>query len=561
MGIIDELAGIFHGGLTKPGMQIPGTPPQYFDNQQQALAQGNQAIANIPPSTLGLTPATAFSVAPNPSDSAPLEPGVSGPVDPNAGNVGAPSLVPLNGGLTDSAPQSNLPRFLKAPSFQDATTDPMTGMAKPALGNPSTTKLGKFVSFLQAAGNGAMAGEASAHQALQASGGHRGGNFGSGFVAAQQAPVQQALAQQSVQRGGIENQMQQVAMQQAQTPVQYKGRTVPYWMAQRQMGIDKSQADINKDAYTPNRTGGFIVNATGEIVGAPNKPEDKMSHSYVGSDGLQHVIYQRPDNTSYDVPFGAVNQKDEKPAPTIETAGGIMQWNPATSKYDIRAGSLVPKPAASGGMGGTMTTPHSELIKAMGEGRAPWPNTRTAQGATLAAEVTNAYPGSDASTYPTQEHMRVNATSGKLGGQINSLNTVNEHINNALTNLPPNGRVPLWNSVSNRASSATGGNPTGPFDVDAVAIAGEWSKMVTNGVATQGELEHIKTLLDHNAPVPVIQRNLAEVQSLTNGKLQAIQKQISSGALTTSTRPISSVPTTKSSGNGNRPPLSSFEHH
>ncbi len=181
------------------------------------------------------------------------QPDVPGPMQ-------APTLTPQNGGISVSAQQSKVPAFIKAPTYQQASTDPRTGMPTPL--NPAQTKLSKFLSILHGAAQGAMAGRAASEQAVVASGGHRNGGFATGFQAAQEEPYRQAAMRQQVQQGALQTQMAQAQMQQMQTPVQYKGQSVPYWMAQRQMGMDKEMAAVAKDRFMTTRDGRVWDNVT-----------------------------------------------------------------------------------------------------------------------------------------------------------------------------------------------------------------------------------------------------------------------------------------------------------
>lgn len=212
----------------------------------------------------------------------------------------------------------------------------------------------------------------------------------------------------------------------------------------------------------------------------------------------------------------------------------------STGKKVADEGIHYERPAVSLNMGGSG---NDSLIQAIGEGRVAPPNPRSAQGAALLAQVAQRYPNYDASTFATQETMRKNATSGKIGQSINSLNTINEHLDAAAQNLPSNGSIPLMNTISNAASRAIGGTPTKQFDTDANAISGEWSKLFNGGVATEGEVKHINELLNSNQSPTQLHAALKEVRALTNSKLDALKEQIGSGALPsqTTTRGISSL--------------------
>jgi hypothetical protein len=341
--------------------------------------------------------------------------------------------------------------------------------------------------------------------------------------------------------------------------------------------IDTEQGDIatnqGRDATTA-KTKADTANVDQTIAAAPGKEasEEALRTAQIGNLNSEAAQRQEPDLArayAHAVNQALKNGQDPAQDPIVQhlsdaitslqkqPAAGKLQYETTvgadgkphtygldeTGKKVADEGVHYEKPsvvnnvmAANGNM--------DSLVTAIGEGRAPLPNPRTAQGAQILAAVTAKYPNFDGSTYSTQEGTRHAATYGKLGTTINSLNTVNEHLDSAVKNMPANGNYNLLNTVENAASSAVGGNPTGKYAIDADAIAGEWSKMVGGGVATESELRHVQQLLDPNASPEQMRQNLTEVRSLTQGKLEGIQKQVQSGTLPseTPTRNINSLP-------------------
>jgi hypothetical protein len=80
---------------------------------------------------------------------------------------------------------------------------------------------------------------------------------------------------------------------------------------------------------------------TTELQNRPDKaaPTDKQIHAYVGTDGKQHVIMLRPNNTTYDTAFGDVSQKDGKPdTPEQQFIDEFQRKNPGKGVADaVRA--------------------------------------------------------------------------------------------------------------------------------------------------------------------------------------------------------------------------------
>lgn len=222
----------------------------YYDNPgQRAIAYAKQEQAGVQPTVAALPDAQIPSVNDDGSQ----------PVDQPA----RPFFVPQK-----SAPAP----VMATPTFQQASTD-ANGM--PVAVTPGLTKVGKLVQVLGLAAKGAMAGQAASEQAVTQSGGHRGGGVGMGFQAGMLEPAREAMEHAEVQRGGLQNQTTQMALDQARTPVDVgNGTKVPFWMAQRNATLSKTIADANKDRYVTPRNGGVYDTSTGQYA-AGTEPQDK----------------------------------------------------------------------------------------------------------------------------------------------------------------------------------------------------------------------------------------------------------------------------------------------
>lgn len=234
-----------------------------------------------------------------------------------------------------------------------------------------------------------------------------------------------------------------------------------------------------------------------------------------------------------------------KSNPTMPLTDAIAQTIHATStqpKIEIKnaggAGNGVP-PSAPGQV--------SPLVQAIIDGRSPAPNSRSKAGMALMAQVTAADPTYDASRYNTYQAAQKEMTSGKTGANINALNTLINHINDARQHLPDNGSFSPINAITNTGGTLIGKNPTGKFDTDAVGIGGEFGKLVSGGVATVDEQKHLQKLLDHNASPNTLRDNLDEIENLAHGKLEGIYKQVQSSA---HPGPGSNIPTSLPAAGG-----------
>jgi hypothetical protein len=318
--------------------------------------------------------------------------------------------------------------------------------------------------------------------------------------------------------------------------------------------VDASKTVQTDDGvYQLNPETGKYDMRVGDRVEKVKSPEQQAYEGYV-SQGMSPVTAFQKINQDKNQKDGSFQQQFldayTKAHPDVPLTDAIAATIRATStqpKIEIhQASAAASAPAGSGGGGGTSAT-----VQGIIEGRIPAPNVRTKQGLALMQQVTAADPSYDASRYNTYQAMQKEATSGHLGQAINSLGTVQEHINDALNNLPKNGEVRFFNNIRNTASEAMGQNPTGKFDVDATGIAGEWGKLVAGGVASETEQKHVQSLLDKDASPRKQRENLEEIRRLTQGKLQAIQAQIkSAGHPNGPGNPISSVPASVVGGGG-----------
>jgi hypothetical protein len=317
-----------------------------------------------------------------------------------------------------------------------------------------------------------------------------------------------------------------------------------------------------RDKFTPIQTdSGFaafdpstgraapVVDAAGNQVGTPEKaikPQsiEQQAYDFAVKSGKNPLdayaaVYGAKNTKDAGLPqqlLDAISSGDNTKADLIRKVYHDTQVVP---KIEVHAANAPAVPSFALGAGGAV----NPTIQAYIDGRIPAPNARTKQGAEIMRQITAADPTYDASRYNTYQAAQKDATSGKTGTAINSLNTIQEHIGRALQNIPKNGSSPFLNSIENTIGDATGANPTGKFDVDATGIAGEWGKLVAGGVASEGEQKHVQALLNKNGSPKQIRDNLEEVRQMTLGKLQGIQKQIQSASHPGgANNPINSLP-------------------
>jgi hypothetical protein len=165
-------------------------------------------------------------------------------------------------------------------------------------------------------------------------------------------------------------------------------------------------------------------------------------------------------------------------------------------------------------------------VRAIGEGRmAPPPAGSRSPGARhVMAELTQAYPGFDATRYPTYLKQRENFASGQIGTGINSYNTSINHL------------AQMYDTLRS-ASDADLNNPMSParqkLKQDDTFVSMELAKAVSNGQMTQTEAEDMKKAI--NGQYWIVKgrdKYLNQIQNVTGlleGKLNAYQNQWNSG--------------------------------
>lgn len=168
-------------------------PPQYFDQSEDALAAGNQALQTAQAaSPLMLNQDTGAEVG--------FSPGEEGA--PPVMGIGPDQQPLFTGGV-----QPGMVPVLRHPSFSETTTDAY-GNTRPV--GPALTKLGTLMGFIAAAGRGA-ADVLSTPGALDAVPGRS--SFATGYRAAQEMPFRRAVRATEMSQGYLKNQELQARTQ------------------------------------------------------------------------------------------------------------------------------------------------------------------------------------------------------------------------------------------------------------------------------------------------------------------------------------------------------------
>jgi hypothetical protein len=139
-------------------------------------------------------------------------------------------------------------------------------------------------------------------------------------------------------------------------------------------------------------------------------------------------------------------------------------------------------------------------------------------------------PTLDAGTYKARAAARQNFTSGKIGEQIKSLNTLAHHLDEFGSTIDQldNSNVKPLNAVSNLASSTFGGPgqaKLSKFNIASGAVGDELAKTFAGGQSALGDREHNKAIFDANNGADALRAAHQEASRLVLGRLQALQDQ------------------------------------
>lgn len=172
-------------------------------------------------------------------------------------------------------------------------------------------------------------------------------------------------------------------------------------------------------------------------------------------------------------------------------------------------------------------------VQAIVDGRYPVPTGKQAMDPNwqrLISVAQQVDPTLDAGTYKARAAARQNFTSGKIGEQIKSLNTLAHHLDEFGSTIDQldNSNVKNVNRVSNFFSSELGGKGQAnlsKFNIASGAVGDELAKTFAGGQSALGDREHNKAIFDANNGADALRAAHQEASRLVLGRLQALQDQ------------------------------------
>lgn len=501
--------------LTNPGLSYenpPQTDPnsgmqinvpallKFFKNPKVAMDQANQALQSVPPQSLNVTPPEVTGSTAGPD----LPPGPLGM--PGSSVQGpeptAPNLQFSGGAASLTQPPANLPQFVQ-PKFQDTLTQP-NGTPTPI--NTAQTKLGKLLAVIKMAAEGAADGS-------------QAGTFGGGFAAAEQGPIQKMLMQQNLQRGQIENQLQQAQVS-----------MLPWQRMQQIAALQKSQADIGRTqaetAAIPTKT----ALEQAQAISARFK-EDPGSGTLIDLQSGQPVnggqmvpvqtkeiadVLNVPVGTQ--VPLGRLSKAADlltKGISNVTTEQGVFERNRITGK-NTRLGDN-PRMVFS---------PENRIVQVADPNN---PGNTTFAKAGDAVKQNMAGPMSASVQIP--KAVLKWATTGKGGEQGGAFNTALQHADLLETAMKAlnNGDVQTLNSLKNRFKTEFGSPDVTNYQTIANAYSREITKMLSAGHITDSEISTQGATLPAKASPEQIQGAIDSYRALAGSKMKVLYDQYQKG--------------------------------
>lgn len=190
----------------------------------------------------------------------------------------------------------------------------------------------------------------------------------------------------------------------------------------------------------------------------------------------------------------------------------------------------------------TVPQPLQPMVKAIAEGRAPYPSgfaLKSPMGQYLATAVGQYDPQFDTANPTARAATRKDFTSGKSADNITALNTAMAHassLKDAYDKLG-NGDYHWLNNIENKVGAATGDQDTqsGVADVSAKghALSGELAKVFRSTGMAESDIQSWEDKLDSSATPAQQKATLNAAMDLMNGRLQALTERYNQGMGTT----------------------------
>jgi hypothetical protein len=182
----------------------------------------------------------------------------------------------------------------------------------------------------------------------------------------------------------------------------------------------------------------------------------------------------------------------------------------------------------------TLPTPIAAQVKALVEGRQAFP-----QGAALRSDywqnmlgnVAKYDPSFDAVNYNARSKTRADFTSGKAAQQVNAINTVIGHLSGLsdAAEALNNSDLPMFNSIANTLSKATGSPKVTNFDTIKKAVSDEVTRVWRQSGGSEADIQAAQKNLDASGSPAQLRGAIATYADLLQSKLGSLNEQYRQG--------------------------------
>jgi hypothetical protein len=393
---------------------------------------------------------------------------------------------------------------------------------------------------------GALAGRAAEEQAVIQSGGRRSGGIGMAAMAGLEQPLAQAQAQQTVQRGGLEN---QILGAQAQFAPQMQILNFSKVMAD----IEKNLADAGKATAEAGAVPikSALENAqalaarykedpgSGQLIDLQNGTPFGNSTGIAPLSAEEAAILGKQEGER--VPIKLKNVANEMVNRGIKSvsAGGrqlLVDGQGNTIKDLGQATPLVTMNAQMNAPQGPISADMQKAVDLVGKNQMDLATAMTpfrrfpGQAQQFLGALHDQYPNFFQGDFGSSKKVLEYFTSGEGGKSINAFNTATEHLGQLATladNLN-NTRSQAWNAAKNKVETWFGKAAPTNFDLVKVAVSGEVGKTF-KGQVTDSELDKINAAINKAESPDQLHGAIDNALALMKSKMQANVEQYQQG--------------------------------
>lgn len=150
----------------------------------------------------------------------------------------------------------------------------------------------------------------------------------------------------------------------------------------------------------------------------------------------------------------------------------------------------------------------------------------------LLAKAHQVDPSYDETQFPVRSGVRKSFTSGADAKNLTSINTAVGHLdslNQAAEDLA-NSKIPIWNTITNKAASATGDPRLVKFNNAANAVENEMANVFKGTGATDQEIKAWRSGLDSSQSPEQLKGSIDTLIHLMGSRLDALHQKYTSGA-------------------------------